>query len=300
MRAAGFDRFGGPEVLRIFEVDEPHPSAGQLRIAVRAAGVNPVDSKIRRGLMGGDLPRRTGVEAAGVVDELGEGVRGVSIGDRVFGPTVGGAAAERALLTHWALIPASLDFAGAAGLPVAVETATRMLELAAVREGETVVVNGASGAVGLSTVQLARARGARVIGTAGPANQELVRSFGAEPTTYGEGLAERVRKLAGGPVDACLDAAGGGALPELVALAGGPERVVTIADYEGAQRTGARFTGGSGEARAWHALAEVAAMIDQGRFRLPVAHAFPLERIADAHALSESGHPGGKIVLTLG
>ncbi len=300
MRAARFSRFGGPEVLEIAELDEPHPGPGQIRVSVRAVGINPIDWKLRSGLMGGDLPRRTGIEAAGVVDELGEGVRGVAVGDAVFGPTVGGAAAQLALLAHWAKVPRSLDFVGAAALPVAAETAARMLDLVGVAEGQTVVVNGASGSVGLATVQLARERGARVIGTASPSNHELLRSFGAEPTAYGEGLLERVRALAPGGVDAGLDAAGGGALPALVQLTGSPDRVVTIADFQGAAQTGARSTGGPGEPRAWHILPEVARLIDAGRFRLPIARTFPLERIADAHRLSEGGHPGGKLVLTVG
>ena len=301
MKAVQFARFGGPEVLEVVDLPDPHPDPGQIRVAVRAAAVNPIDWKVRSGMMGGELPQQTGREVAGVVDELGEGVSDVSVGDRVFGFAAGGAgAAELAVLGDYAPIPPSLDFAGAAGLPVAVETAVRTLDLLGVGAGTTLLVNGAAGAVGSAAVQLARARGARVIGTASEGNHDYLRSLGAEPTTYGEGLAERVRELAPDGVDAALDAAGGGALSALVELAGGPEHVVTVADYAGAEQTGARFTGGMGTQRAVHALREIEALIEAGQFSLPVAKTFPLEQIGEAHRLSETGHVRGKLVLLVG
>ena len=248
--------------------------------------------------MGGDLPKRTGQEVAGIVDKLGDGVTGIDVGEAVFGGAAGGGgAAQYALVENYARVPASLDFVGAAALPVAVETAVRTLDVLGVSGGQTIVINGASGSVGIAAVQCALARGARVIGTASEANQDYVREFGAEPTTYGEGLVERVRALAGDGVDRALDAAGGGALPALVELTGSPERVVTIADYQGAQETGVPFSGGMGPERAWHALADAAELIEAGRFRLPVAQTFPLSEIAEAHRISQGGHPRGKLVL---
>jgi NADPH:quinone reductase-like Zn-dependent oxidoreductase len=298
MQGIQFTQFGGPEVLELVELPDPEPGPGQLRVAVRAAGVNPIDWKVRSGMMGGDLPKRTGQEVAGVVDKLGDGVQGVEIGEAVFGGAAGGGgAAELALVENYARVPASLDFAGAAALPVAVETAVRTLDALGVTGGQTVVINGASGSVGIAAVQFARARGAHVIGTASQANQEYVREFGAEPTTYGEGLEERVRALAPNGVDRALDAAGGGALPALVNLTGSPEHVVTIADYPGAEQTGVPFSGGMGPERAWHALAAAVELIEAGRFRLPVAQTFPLSEIAEAHRISETGHPRGKLVL---
>jgi NADPH:quinone reductase-like Zn-dependent oxidoreductase len=298
MKVVQYSRFGGPEVLELVELPDPHPAPGQIRIAVRAAGVNPIDWKLRNGMRGGDLPQQTGREAAGVVDEVGEGVSDAAVGDEVFGfVAAGGGAAELALLSDYAPIPPSLDFAGAAGLPVAVETAWRTLDLLGVADGDTVLINGAAGAVGSSAAQLARGRGALVIGTASPNNHEYLRSLGAEPTTYGDGLADRVRELAPDGVDAALDAAGGGALPALVELAGGPERVVTIADYEGAQKTGATMSGGPGARRAVHALHDIGPLIETGQFSLPVAQTFPLADIAEAHRLSEAGHVRGKLVL---
>lgn len=300
MKAIQYTRFGGPEVLEVGELPDPHPGPGQVRIAVRAVGVNPIDWKMRAGMMGGDLPQTTGREAAGVVDELGEGVEDVAAGDRVFGFVTGAGAAEFAVLADYAPIPASLDFAGAAALPVAVETATRTLDLLGVGQDTILLVNGAAGAVGSSAVQLARRRGARVIGTASPANHDYLRSLGAEPTMYGDRMTDQVRELAPGGVDAALDAAGGGALPALVELAGGPDRVVTIADYAGAQETGAQFSGGMGTQRAIHALRDIDPLIEAGRFLLPVAQTFPLEKIAEAHVLSQEGHVRGKLVLLVG
>jgi NADPH:quinone reductase-like Zn-dependent oxidoreductase len=298
MKAVQYAAFGGPEVLQLVDVPEPQAGPSQVRIAVRAVGVNPIDWKLRSGAMGGELPRGTGVEAAGVVDQLGDGVTGVAVGDRVFG-SAANAAAERALLSHFAVIPPELDFTAAAALPVAVETATRCLDLLGVSDGQTLLINGASGAVGLAAVQCARGRGARVIGSGGPNSQERLRSFGAEPVVYGEGMAEQVSELAPDGVDVAIDIALSGAIATVVQIAGGADNVVAIADFQGAQEHGVRFTGGGGEDRSWHALHDVAALIEQGQFRLPVAHVLPLSQIGEAQELSQRGHPGGKIVLTV-
>jgi len=300
MKAIQFSRFGGPEVLELVDLPDPHAGPGQVRVAVRAAAINPIDWKVRSGMMGGEVPQTTGREVAGVVDEVGDGVTDVAPGDRVFGFAAGGAgAAELAVLADYAPVPPSLDFADAAGLPVAVETAVRTLDLLGVGAGTTVLINGAAGGVGSAATQIARLRDARVIGTASPSNHDYLRSLGAEPTTYGEGLVERVREIAPDGVDAALDAAGGGALPALVELTGDPERVITIADYAGAQETGVQFSGGMGTGRALHALRDISAPIEAGQFSLPVAQTFPLEQIAEAHRLSETGHVRGKLILVL-
>jgi NADPH:quinone reductase-like Zn-dependent oxidoreductase len=299
MRAIQYAQFGGPEVLQVTDVPDPHAGPSEVRVAVRAVGVNPIDWKLRSGAMGGDLPRGTGVEAAGVVDEVGDGVTGVSKGDRVFG-SAAPAAAQFAVMSHFAKIPESLDFTGAAVLPVAVETATRCLDLLGVSEGQTLLINGASGGVGLTAVQLALGRGARVIGSGSPRSQDRLREFGAEPVVYGDALADEVSELAPDGVDVALDLALSGGLATLVALAGGADNVIAIADFQGAQEYGVRTSGGPDEPRAWHALNGVAALIEAGRFSLPVAHVLPLSRIAEAQQLSEDGHAGGKIVLTVG
>ncbi|WP_428950038.1 NADP-dependent oxidoreductase [Streptomyces sp. cg35] len=300
MKAARFSRFGGPEVLEIVELPDPHPGPGQVRIAVRAAGINPSDWKKRSGQMDPELPQTMGYEAAGVVDEIGEGVTDAAVGDRVFGFSVEGAAqAERALLSFYAPIPRSLDFPGAAALPAAIETATRALDQLGVENGSTLLVNGASGSVGSAAVQLAVVRGARVIGTASPANHAYLSALGAEPVAYGEGLVDRVRALAPDGVDLALDVAGSGVLPELIGLAGGPEHVLTVADFMGAQKHGVRFSRGD-SGRAVHVLAEIGELVDTGRFSLPVAQTFPLAAVAEAHRVGENGHVRGKLVLLVG
>jgi NADPH:quinone reductase-like Zn-dependent oxidoreductase len=264
---------------------------------VRAAGVNASDWKKRQGLMDPELPQPLGYEAAGVVDELGPGVTDAALGDRVFGLSGAGAAqAELAVLSYYAPIPPSLGFAEAAALPAAVETAWRSLDQLGVKSGSTLLINGASGSVGSAAVQLAVARGARVIGTASPANHDYLRSLGAEPVAYGEGMAQRVRALAPDGVDLALDVAGNGVLPELIDLAGGPGPVVTVADFAGAQRYGVKFSRGD-DGRALQALAEIGPLVESGRFSLPVAQAFPLADIAEAHRAGERGHARGKLVL---
>jgi NADPH:quinone reductase-like Zn-dependent oxidoreductase len=300
MKAVRFSQFGGPEVLEVVDLPNPHPGPSQVRIAVRAAGVNPSDWKKRKGLMDEELPQTLGYEAAGVVDEVGEGVADVGVGDRVFGFCAEGAAqAELAVLSYYAPVPPSLGFAEVAALPAAVETATRALDQLGAGSGSTLLISGASGSVGSAAVQLAVARGARVIGTASPANHDYLRSLGAEPLAYGEGLDGRVRALAPDGVDLALDVAGSGILPELIALAGGPEHVVTLADFGGAQEHGVRFSSGDA-GRAVHALSGIGELIDSGRFSLPVAQAFPLADVAAAHRVSEDGHVRGKLVLLVG
>jgi NADPH:quinone reductase-like Zn-dependent oxidoreductase len=300
MKAVRFSRFGGPEVLEIVDLPDPHPGPGQVRIAVRAAGLNPSDWKKREGLMDGELPQTMGHEAAGVVDELGQGVPDAAVGDRVFGfSTEEAAQAELAVLSYYAPIPASLDFAGAAALPTAIETATRALDQLDVGAGSTLLINGASGSVGSAAVQLAVARGARVTGTASPANHDYLRSLGARPVAYGEGLVERVRAVAPDGVDVALDVAGSGVLPELIELASGREHVITVADFGGAQEHGVAFSSGDA-GRAVHALAGIGQLIEAGRFSLPVAQTFPLAEVAEAHRIGEGGHVRGKLVLLAG
>lgn len=299
MKAAQFSRFGGPEVLEIVDLPEPHAGSGEVRIRVRAAGVNVSDWKKRSGQMDQELPQTLGYEAAGLVDEIGEGVTGVQLGDKVVGIGGGGAAqAEFAVLSTWAPIPASLDFVGAATLPSTVETAVRALDQLGVTAGSKVLINGASGSIGSAAVQFAGHRGARVIGTGSPATHDYLRSLGAEPVAYGEGMSNRVRAIAPGGVDLALDVAGSGVLPELIDLAGGAENVITIADFPGARQYGVRFSRGN-EGRAEYAIAQAMQLIDEGNFRIPVGQTFPLEDVAEAHRVGETGKVRGKLVLTV-
>ena len=302
MKAVTFTDYGPPEVLRVADAEEPHAGEGQIRIAVRAAGVNPIDWKARSGFMREvtplSFPVVDGREAAGVVDEVGPGVSGVAPGDEVFGFSVGGAAAEHAVLDDYARKPPGLAWEDAAGLPVAVETSLRVFDLlGGVGEGQTIVVNGAAGGVGAAAVQIARARGARVIGTASEGNHDFVRSLGAEPTTYGEGMVERIRALAPDGVDVAFDTAGKGGIPDLITLTGDPARVATIADF-GAAALGVKVSGGGG--RAPGALDEAARLLEAGRLRVPVQQTFTFAEAPEAHRLSEGGHVRGKLVLVPG
>ncbi|MEU3826018.1 NADP-dependent oxidoreductase [Streptomyces sp. NPDC029080] len=297
MKKVTFAEFGGPDVLHLTDAEEPHAGPGRIRIAVRAAGVNPVDWRIREGQVLGahpvELPAGVGLDAAGVVDEVGAGVEGVEAGDHVFGEG-SSTYAEFAVLSAWARIPEGLTFEEAAGYPSVVETALRVLREVGVRAGQTLLVSGASGGVGSAVVQIARERGITVIGTAGAANQDYLRGLGALATTYGEGWADRVRRL--GPVDAALDLAGSGVLRELVALTGDPRKVISIADL-GAPEFGVRFSGVPGSMP--DALAEAAALIARGRLRIPVEKAYPLAEAAAAHIDSRAGHTRGRRVMVV-
>ncbi|MEO3859093.1 NADP-dependent oxidoreductase [Acrocarpospora sp. B8E8] len=314
MRAVQFTEYGPPGVVHVAEVEEPHAGPGKIRIAVRASGFSAGETYIRSGTLRDVVPTtfpyRTGFDAAGVVDEVGDGVTGVGIGDEVFGMTTTaarGANADYVVLAAWAPKPAAWSWEEAGGAAGNVETATRVLDRLAVGAGHTVLVQGAAGGVGTIAVQLAVARGATVIGTASEHNHDFLRSLGAEPATYGPGLVERIRALAPAGVDAVFDCAGG-ALPDLIAIAGDPARVVTIADFTAAAHgvhmshgapadDTAAAVGAAADPMALHGLGIAVALAEQGRLRVPVAAAFPLAEAAAAHELSESRHARGKIVL---
>jgi NADPH:quinone reductase-like Zn-dependent oxidoreductase len=297
MKKVSFAEFGGPDVLHLIDAEEPHAGPGRIRIAVRAAGVNPVDWRIREGQILGahpvELPSGVGLDAAGVVDEVGDGVEGVEVGDRVFGE---GAStyAEFAVLSAWARMPDGLTFEEAAGYPSVVETALRIIREVGVRSGQTLLVSGASGGVGSAVLQIARDRGITVIGTAGAANQDYLRHLGALATTYGDGWVERVRQL--GHVDAALDLAGSGVIRELVELTGNPQKVLSIADLR-APELGVRFSGMAGSVP--EALAEAADLISRGKLHIPVEKSYTLAEAAVAHVDSQAGHTRGRRVIVV-
>ncbi len=299
MKAVRFYEYGGPDVLEVVEVEEPHAGAGEVRIAVRAAGVNGIDWKLRAGYMRGQLPLSlpagTGMDAAGVIDEVGETVSDVEVGNAVFG-TGRATLAEYAVLTSWAAIPEGLSFAEAAGYPIPVETAIRILDQVGVRSGETLLISGAAGGVGSAVVQIARDRGVTVIGTASDRNQDYLRSLGVTPTTYGDGLADRVRELAPDGVDAALDIAGSGIIPELIELTGEPSKVLSIADFS-APEHGAQVSSQSKNASA--AFREAARLFSEDAFHLPVESTFALNHAADAQAASQAGHAAGRFIVTV-
>jgi NADPH:quinone reductase-like Zn-dependent oxidoreductase len=296
MRAVQYGSYGEPEVLEIADAPEPHAGPGQVRIGVRAASVNPIDWKILSGsLASGPLEGvgYLGVDAAGVVDEVGDGVSGVAVGDEVFG--IGqGTQAQYAVLSGWANKPASVDWAVAAAAGVAGETSERVLRLLDIGSG-TVFIDGGSGGVGSVAVQMALAHGLRVIASAGPGNQDYLREIGAIPVEYGEGLTRRVREAAGGDVQGVFDAVGKTAIEDLISLVPRPSQVVSIANFT-AGDSGARVTGGGADARPFDALSEVAELLGQGKIVIKI-QTFPLDRAAEAYRTSLSGHVRGKLVL---
>lgn len=298
MRAMVHTEYGNPEVLISAEVEEPHAGTDQVRVHVRAAGVNPVDWKVVAGAMAGgnslDDAVVPGFDVAGLVDEVGEGVEGVAVGDAVFGQSVGGSAAEYAVLEEWALKPAQMSWEVAGGLNTVAETAVRILELMPLEPGHTVLVDGAAGGVGLIVTQIAIARGATVLGTSSPGNHDLLRTLGAVPLTYGDGVAERARKLSPGGVQFAVDTAGKGSVPELISLTGDPARVVSIADYS-ASELGAHVT--ASPANRAESLQYVATLMTEGKVRLPIAATYAMDEIVDAYHQSKAGHVAGKIIL---
>ncbi|MCF3961959.1 NADP-dependent oxidoreductase [Streptomyces fuscigenes] len=301
MKATVYEEFGGPEVLHGGEIEAPHPGPGQIRVQVKAAGVNPMDWKIRHGwmqqMMKTEFPAVPGLEVAGVVDELGEGVGDFAVGDEVVGWGTA-AYAEHALMTIAAKKPAGVSWNEAVAVPVAGETARRVLGELGLRSGETLLVLGAAGAVGSVAVQLAVALGATVVGTASEANHAYVRELGGTPVAYGKGQVERVRAAAPQGVDAVLDTAGKGDLPDAIEVRGGTtDRVVTIADMD-AQKLGVPFSaGGTSKEQQRSDLAANLELAAGGALRLRVARTYGLDEAADAHRESEAGHARGKLVI---
>ncbi|MCK9930315.1 NADP-dependent oxidoreductase [Frankia sp. Mgl5] len=300
MKAIVYEEYGGPEVLRLAEVEEPHAAPGQVRLKIVAVGVNPIDHKIRRGWLQQvfpvTFPAVPGTEAAGIVDEVGEGVTDISVGDEVLGFTVTGAYAEYALAVDVAPKPAGLGWESAAALPAAAETSHRVLDTLKVTGGETLLVHGAAGVVGSVGVQLAVARGATVIGTASEANHDYLRSLGVTPVAYGDGLADRVRAAAPQGIDAVYDATGYNVLELSIDLRGGTtDRIVTIADMRAAELGITLSTGPSLQFQP--TLADYARLAADSRLRVRIDRSFPLADAAKAQELSEAGHPRGKLVL---
>jgi NADPH:quinone reductase-like Zn-dependent oxidoreductase len=298
MRALRFTAYGGPEVLEWAEAPEPHAGPGQVRIAVQAASVNPIDWKMFTGAFSGGQPMAgvgyLGSDAAGVVDEVGEGVTGVEVGSEVLGKGRD-TQAEYAVLDSWAVKPTSVDWAVAAAAGVAGETSERGLRLLGVQAGDTLFVDGGAGGVGAVAVQMAIAMGVRVIASASEANHDYLREIGATPVLYGDGVPDRVRAAAGGPVDAVFDVAGRTPIEDLISLTSEPTQVVSIANFTAGQ-AGARVTGGDADSQSMRALAQVADLLAQNKLVIKV-QTFPFDRAAEANRISQAGHVRGKLVL---
>jgi NADPH:quinone reductase-like Zn-dependent oxidoreductase len=305
-RAVRLEAFGGPEVLDVREVPAPQAGSGQIRVRVTAAGLNPMDwimtadadTAARFGL---DLPAGFGTDYAGAVDQVGDGVSGFAPGDRVFGSALSRAVADFVVIDAAGAIaaneahhtPDGVDDRTAATLAIAGRTASAALAVVGPGPGDTVLIGGAAGGVGVFAVQLARIAEARVIGTGSAASSDFLRDLGAEPVAYGEGLADRVRGLAPGGVTAAIDLHG----TETVQVArelGVPDgRIGTIA----AQVDGVSTANGANAAPG--ALEEIARLVAAGRLRVPIAASFPVEQIRRAAELQAGRHVHGKVVIDL-
>ncbi|MBD0690905.1 NADP-dependent oxidoreductase [Streptomyces sp. CBMA123] len=301
MKAVTVPTSGGPEVLRVTQVADPEPAAGEVRVRVYTAAVQPVDLAIREGFRPPGLvaepPIVLGNEFAGVVDRLGPGVDAWRVGDEVLGFRMLGCQAELVTVDAAQLVakPAGMPWEQAGSLSASGQTAHVALDLLGVAAGDTVLVHGASGGVGTVAVQLARALGATVIGTASERNHDYLRELGAIPVAYGEGLVERVRAVAPQGVDAAFDAAGRGALAASVELVADRDRIGTVVDYPEAERLGVR---GLRAPRTAERLTELVRLWETGGLRIEIAETLPLERAEQAHRLVGTGHVRGKVVLT--
>lgn len=306
-RQVQYREYGGPEVLEVVDVPTPQAGSGEVVVEVRAAGVNPVDWKLRRGVRGGPIeePRRVGIDAAGVIAEVGPDVTGWSIGDEVIVRGANGAYATHVVAPTASLVskPASLTWSQAAAVGVPASTAYQALKSLGVGPGTTLLVHGGAGGVGQAAVQFAREWGATIVATASEKNHDRLRELGAIPVAYGPGLAERVRAAAPQGIDRVVDAAGSDeAIETSLELVDDPTHIGTVVVYGRAAEWGIRGWGAGmmspeeGALRA-EAFAAVADLIEAGKFELEISREYPLDQAAEAQRESEAGHVRGKIVL---
>ncbi|MEU4986069.1 NADP-dependent oxidoreductase [Streptomyces sp. NPDC021969] len=304
-RAVMYDTFGGPEVLELREVPEPHAAAGEVRVRVAAVGLNPMDWVLSSmpemaQQFGISLPSGFATDFAGTVDEVGEGVTDFAVGDRVYGAATGRSAADFVvanpagadMLRH---TPEEISDEVASTLAVAGTTASAALAAAGVKSGDTVLIGGAAGGVGVFAMQLAKLAGARVIGTSSAGTFDFLRQFGADPVAYGPGLADRVREMDPDGISAAADLFGTEAAEAALALGVPAERISTIAapnPPEGVQATG-------GVNAHPEALQRISDAIVAGDLTVPIAASFPVERIREAVERQAGRGVHGKIVVTL-
>ena len=306
MKAVRFDRYGGVDVLEVREVPVPLPGAGEVRVEVKAAGINPGEAMIRRGafreIFPATFPSGQGSDLAGVITEVGPGVELFSVGDEVLGFTN-----NRASQAEFVVVPAdqltikppAVSWEAAGALFVAGTTAYAAVGSVGLTPSDTVAIAGAAGGVGTIAVQLAKRTGATVLGIAGPSNDQWLAAHGVITVNYGDGLADRLRSAApDGRVDAFLDFFGGGYVELAIAELGiAPDRIDTIIDFPALERFGVKFVGNQDGADP-AVLAELAALIAAGQLEVPIAEVIPLHEVQRAYSTLERRHTRGKIVLT--
>jgi NADPH:quinone reductase-like Zn-dependent oxidoreductase len=302
-RAVRFDQYGGLDVLQVVEVDRPIPGPGKVLVRVKAAGINPGEASIRKGVFAdrwpSTFPSGQGSDLAGVVEEVGKGVANVAVGDEVIGFTNDRSSqAELVLVDSGNLVPRprNVSWEQAGALFVAGTTAYAAVRSVALTAGDTVVISGAAGGVGSLAVQLARNAGAKVIGLAGDANQKWLTDHGVIPVNYGDGVEDRIRAASGGKVDAFVDTFGGGYVQLAVKLGLAPNRIDTIIDFAAAAKYGVK-TEGNHEGATAEVLAQLAGLVAAGRLEIPIAKVYPLADVRDAYRDLEQRHTRGKIVL---
>ncbi|MDF2663109.1 MAG: alcohol dehydrogenase [Paenibacillus sp.] len=303
MKAAAFASYGGPEVMNVMEFPEPQAGPGQVRIRVKAAGVQHYDCGVRSGWSPAgvtiSLPQIPGNEFAGVVDQVGDGVSGFTVGNEVLGFATLNCYAEYVVVNENQMVrkPETMSWAEAGGLTGNGQGAYMALKAIGVGAGETILIHGAAGSLGAFAVQLAKEWGAKtVIGTASESNHDYIRSLGAVPVTYGEGLVERVRAIAPEGIDAAFDTAGADAVRASVELVRERNRICTFFAYELNEELGLRVVRGE---RTAARLAELVELHARGRLRIQIRQTFTLDQVEAAHRTIETRHGRGKIVLTL-
>ncbi len=302
-KAVRFDGYGGVDVLYVADVDIPSPAAGEVVVKVQAAGINPGEASIRKGLLDAvfpaTFPSGQGSDLAGVVHQLGVGVTGFSLGDEVLGWSW-----QRSSQAEYVSVPAAqlipkppaLSWPVAGSLYVVGVTAYAAVRAVSVQPGETVVVSGAAGGVGTIVTQLLKVKGAQVIGIASEPNHAWLRSHGVTPVSYGDGLEERILALAPNGVDAFIDLFGPDYVRLAVALGLPRDRIETIIAFDAAKEYGTQAAG-SGDASTTEVLAEIAGLVASGEIEVPIAATYPLEKVEDAYEELEKRHTRGKIVL---
>lgn len=302
-KAVRFTEYGDVDVLDVVEVDRPVPGPGQVLVEVVAAGINPGEAMIRRGLLEDRFPTTfpcgQGSDLAGIVAELGDGVTGFAVGDEVLGFTDKRAShAEYVLAEADRLVPrpANVPWEQAGALYAVGTSAYGALRAVAVTHGETLVVSGAAGGVGSLVVQLAKRAGATVIGLASEPNHAWLSAHGVLPVTYGQGVADRIRAVADGTVDAFIDTFGDSYIELALELGVKRDRINTIIDFAGAAKHGTKAEANANTANA-AVLADLAALIADGDLEIPIAGVYPLDAVRDAYRELERRHTRGKIVL---